>query len=304
MLFSPWVVCAAAAVPLACASSATDTGGFAPMNDGGAASDAAPGDDGGTHADAASPSRDGATAGEEGGPGAGHDGGSSSGGGDSSTTGSDSGTGGDSATGGDSSTSGGDSGGTPPPDAGPDAPSITTPWDISWCPGAQITQSQVLAFFQPATTSATLGAATLDARQRACQDQTGCQAWTTATSVPLYDVDWNGNGFDFPSAATVDVPAHGTITCTVPGPSCTASIGVVTSGVYPPSQGSFLWSVSPDVNGSQAQVGNWSSDPSGDYVTWGQTTTTATCLWGIEDGRVYSTGGQYTEYQMVIFASY
>lgn len=300
MIVAPWV----AAVPLACASSPTN--GFTTDDGGGEAAAASPdgsADGGGMQGADGSPSSHDGAAEHDGASGSGSGGGSGSGSGGGSGSGSGSGSGGDASTAGDSAT-GGDSGNTPPPDAAPDAPAITTPWDISWCPGAQITQQQVLAIFQPAATSATLGTVTLDAQQRACQDQTGCQGWTSTTTVPLYDIHWTGSGFDFISGADIAVPATGTATCTVPGPNCTVTIGAVTSGVYPPSQGSFLWSVSPSLSGTQAQVGNWSSDPSGDYITWGTTTTTATCLFGTENGRVYGSNGTYTEYQMVIFGSY
>jgi hypothetical protein len=64
------------------------------------------------------------------------------------------------------------------------------------------------------------------------------------------------------------------------------------------------WGVSPSVNGQQAQVGSWSPDPSGDYLEWGSVTTTASCLFGTENGRVYGAGGTYVEYQLVLYATY
>ena len=45
-------------------------------------------------------------------------------------------------------------------------------------------------------------------------------------------------------------------------------------------------------------------NPSGSYLTWGQVTTTNTCLFGTTSGRIYGTSGQYTEYQMVIYGQY
>jgi hypothetical protein len=225
--------------------------------------------------------------------GASTEGGSSSGGGDSST-GTDGGT-----------SSGGDSGTKGVSDAGSDAPAITTPWDISWCPGAAITQSQVLAIFPAAATSATLATVTLDARQRQCQDMTGCQAWTPATTLPLYGIQWNGAGFNFPGPTDITVPATGTAVCTVPGPNCTATVGPLTALVYSSTpQQITSWGVSPDVNGSQAQVGSWSPDPSGDYIEYGGATTAETCLFGTENGRVYGSAGLYTEYQMVLYAQF
>src|SRR5687767_8244576 len=77
------------------------------------------------------------------------------------------------------------------PDAPPPPPS---PFDASWCPGATITEAQVLGRFAPAATMATLGNVTLDARKRACQDQTGCAAYQSVTSVPLYKINWTGSG--------------------------------------------------------------------------------------------------------------
>ena len=167
-----------------------------------------------------------------------------------------------------------------------------------------MTSQQILALFAPAATTATMGSVTLDAQQRQCQDQTGCQGWTPTTTLPLYDIQWTGDGFDFVNPTSITVPASGTATCTVPGPNCTVTVGPVTSSVYPPYSSDFNWAVSPSVGGEQAQVGNWSSDPSGDYVEWGPTTTTATCLFGTENGRIYGASGTYTEYEMVIYGQY
>jgi hypothetical protein len=190
-------------------------------------------------------------------------------------------------------------------DATPPPPS---PFDISWCPGATITEPQVLARFAPAATTATLGNVTLDARSRACQDQTGCAPYVAVSSVPLHRINWTGSGFTFPLMNDVAVPQHGVATCVVPGPRCSLVIDIVTSVVWP-NEGSntnFMWGVSPRIAGTQVQVGNWSPNPSGSYLNWGSgsVTTTNTCLFGTMSGRVYSTGGQYTEYQMVIFGQY
>jgi hypothetical protein len=287
---------AAAAAPTACASSPA-TQGFTAAEEAGAA-DGSTSDSGSILGDGSSSSKEGGASGD-GDAQASHDGatsseaGSSSGGGDSST-----GTDGNTSTGGDSGTTGS-------PDAAPDSPSITTPWDISWCPGAAITESQVLAIFAPAATSATLATVTLDARQRQCQDQTGCQGWTASTTLPLYAIVWNGSGFNFTGPTNIAVPATGTAVCTVPGPTCTATVGPLTALVYSTTTQQITpWGVSPDVNGSQAQVGNWSQDPSGNYVEYGGATTASSCLFGTENGRVYGTSGLYTEYQMVLYAQF
>jgi len=191
-------------------------------------------------------------------------------------------------------------------DAAIDAPAITSPFDISWCPGAQILPQQVLARFAPAATSAVLGAVVLDARQRQCQDQTGCNPWTSVASVPLYRINWTGNGFTFINGTDIAVPATGSATCTVPGPNCSVAINSVTSTIFPKdsSNPAFLWGVSPRISGAQVQVGNWSFDPHGNYLTWGGVTTTNTCLFGSENGRAYGASGTYVEYQMVIYGQY
>lgn len=187
-------------------------------------------------------------------------------------------------------------------------PAVPSPFDVSWCPGSTITEPQVLARFAPAATMATLGNVTLDARKRACQDQTGCAAWAPVTSVPLYRINWTGSGFTFINPTDVAVPQHGVATCVVPGPRCSLAIDVVTSVVWPHegSNTSFMWGVSPRIAGAQVQVGSWSPNPSGSYLNWGNgtVTTTNTCLFGTLSGRLYSSGGQYTEYQMVIFGAY
>ncbi len=191
-------------------------------------------------------------------------------------------------------------------DATTDAALVMSPFDISWCPGAQITSDQVLSRFAPAATMATLGTVTIDARKRQCQDQTGCLGWTAATTVPLFRINWTGNGFTFINETDVAVPQVGTTTCTVPGPSCSLAAGPVGTNIYPHdvSNPSFLWGVSPRISGSQVQVGSWSPNPSGSYLEWGQVTTTNTCLFGTTSGRIYGTSGQYTEYQMVIYGLY
>jgi hypothetical protein len=187
-------------------------------------------------------------------------------------------------------------------------PAQPSPFDVAWCPGSTITEAQVLSRFAPAASTATLGNVTLDARKRACQDQTGCQPYVATSSVPLHKITWTGSGFTFPLGADVAVPQHGVATCVVPGPRCSLTIDVVTTVVWPHegSNTNFLWGVSPRIAGAQVQVGNWSPNPSGTYLNWGSgtVTTTNSCLFGTLSGRVYSTGGQYTEYQMVIWGQY
>jgi hypothetical protein len=206
---------------------------------------------------------------------------------------------------GDGSTSDPD-GSTSSSDASADAAPPMSPFDISWCPGGQITSDQVLSRFAPAATMATLASVTIDARKRQCQDQTGCLAYVATPTVPLFNIHWTGSGFTFINEADVAVPQTGTATCTVPGPSCSITVGPVTTTIYPhdTANPSFLWGVSPRINGAQVQVGSWSSNPSGSYLTWGQVTTTNTCLFGTTSGRVYGASGQYTEYQLVIYGQY
>jgi hypothetical protein len=191
-------------------------------------------------------------------------------------------------------------------DASSDAAPPMSPFEISWCPGGQITSDQVLSRFAPAATMATLASVTIDARKRQCQDQTGCLPWAATSSVPLFLIHWTGSGFTFINENDVAVPQTGTATCTVPGPNCSIAVGAVTTTIYPHDSAnpSFLWGVSPRINGMQVQVGSWSSNPSGTYLEWGQVTTTNTCLFGTTSGRVYSTSGQYIEYQMVIYGQY
>lgn len=199
-----------------------------------------------------------------------------------------------------------DGGSTSSSDANPDAAPPTAPFDVSWCPGGQITSDQVLARFAPAATMATLGTVWIDARMRNCQDQTGCQGWMPSPVAPMFKINWTGTGFTFINRNDVPVPQSGVATCTVPGPNCSLTIGPVTSTIYPhdTSNPSFLWGVSPRIAGAQVQVGSWSTSPSGNYITWGQVTTTNSCLWGTQSGRIYGSAGQYTEFQMVIYGQY
>jgi hypothetical protein len=208
---------------------------------------------------------------------------------------------GDGARGSSDGTSGGGDGGTTP-----DAAIPAASFDPSWCSGAEITQQQVLSRFAPAATMATLATVAIDARKRACQDQTGCQGWVTTATVPFYQINWTGSGFTFINGVDFAVPATGQARCTVPGPNCSVTIGTLTSNVYPAdtSNPSYLWGVTPYLAGSGVQVGSWSFDPRGNYIPWGATTTTNTCLWGTENGRVYGQSATYTEYQIVVYATY
>jgi hypothetical protein len=142
-----------------------------------------------------------------------------------------------------------------------------------------------------------------NARVRQCQDQTGCQGWGPTSSADLYRIEWTGNGFDFPNASTLSVPATGSITCVVPGPTCQLTIGPMTSNVYPPEQGRAL-GITPRISGSQVQVGNWSPDPRGNYVQYANSAVTSTCLWGTMSGRVYGTSGTYAETQLVVWGAF
>lgn len=212
----------------------------------------------------------------------------------------------DAAAGGDSSSP---SDGTPAGDGSgmtPDAAIPAASFDPSWCSAPQITEQQVLSRFAPAATSAMFANVAIDARKRACQDQTGCQPWESTSTVPLFRINWTGSGFTFIDEVDLAVPSTGTATCIVPGPSCSFAIEGMTSNLWPADAAnpSFLWGVSPYVSGGQSQVGSWSSDPQGNYITWGATTTTNTCLWGTENGRVYGPSATYTEYQLVVYAQY
>ena len=191
--------------------------------------------------------------------------------------------------------SGGDSGTTRP--AGP------TPWAASPCTGAAIGTNDILSHFAPAATSATFGTVWVDAQQRQCQDQTGCQGWQPASSFDLYRIAYTGSGFTFTNPTTIPVPSSGTITCTVPGPSCTLTIGAMTSNVYPAEQGRPL-GITPRIAGAQVQVGNWSFDTRGNYLQYTSSTVTTTCLWGSMSGRVYGASGTYVETQMVVWGSF
>lgn len=118
---------------------------------------------------------------------------------------------------------------------------------------------------------------------------------TAVTSVPLYRIDWTGSGFTFINGADVAVPQHGIATCVVPGPRCSLAIDVVTSVVWPHegSNTNFMWGVSPRIAGAQVQV-----------PELGERGCHDTCLFGTMNGRIYASGGQYSEYQMVIFGQY
>lgn len=234
-----------------------------------------------------------------GGPGGSLAGGATGGGGGASSGGS-SGAGSPSDAGSAATDGGAADGGGPTTGAGPSGP---TPWDASPCPGGAIQSSDLLSRFAPAATTTTFGTVWVDARQRQCQDQTGCQGWTASSVVDLYRIAWSGNGFTFPAASTVAVPSSGTITCTVPGPSCKLTVGAMTSNVYPPEQGRPL-GITPRVAGSQVQVGNWSPSPQGNYIQYTSSVVAPSCLWGSMSGRVYGASGTYVETQMIVWGAF
>jgi hypothetical protein len=194
-----------------------------------------------------------------------------------------------------------------PADAAP--PSI---FDPSWCTGPAITQQQVESLFAPAATSATLTTTvTVDAQQRVCQDQTGCQPWEATTTVPLYEFTPSilpVNIFNLTNEVDFAVPATGQVGCTVPGPLCSFTASDLSSSVYSPvaQTGVLMWGLWPSLSSdnSDVQVGNWGGPVISHYQTWGTTITTNTCLWGTDDGRVYGDNGTYTEYQLVVYAQY
>jgi hypothetical protein len=190
-------------------------------------------------------------------------------------------------------------------DAASDGSSVVPPAPFAGnpCTGAAITSQEVLSHFPTAATTTTFGTVWAAAQKRNCQDQTGCQAWQPASSVDLYKINWTGSGFTFINPTTLQVPATGTITCTVPGPSCTLSIAPMTSNVYPPEQGRPL-GITPRIAGAQVQVGNWVQDPHGNYLQYSSSFVGATCLWGTMSGRVYGASGTYVETQLVVWGSY
>jgi hypothetical protein len=212
--------------------------------------------------------------------------------------------GGGSSSGGSSSSSSGSSGSN---DAGSDAQDAsvtpTAPFEASPCSGPAITSAEVLSHFGPAATSTTFGTVWSAARKRNCQDQTGCQGWQPASSADLFRIQWvTGTGFTFVSPTTLSLPSTGTITCTVPGPSCTLTIAPMTSNVFPPEQGRPL-GITPRIAGSQVQVGSW-SDHAGNYVQYTNSMVTSSCLWGTTSGRVYGASATYVETQLVVWGSF
>lgn len=232
-------------------------------------------------------------------PGASSTSSSSSSGGSSSSSSSSGGSSSTSSSGGANDAGNGDASTTA--DASPVAPAA--PFDANPCGGGAITSAEVLSHFAPAATTTTFGNVWASARKRNCQDQTGCQGWMAASSADLYRIQWNGSGFSFVNPTTLPVPGSGTITCTVPGPSCTLTIGPMTSNVYPPEQGRPL-GITPRVAGGQVQVGNWSFDPKGNYLQYTSSVVTSSCLWGSMSGRIYGASGTYVETQLVVWGSF
>ncbi len=101
--------------------------------------------------------------------------------------------------------------------------------------------------------------------------------------------------------AAIAVPATGTASCTVPGPGCGITVGSLTSSILADTTNPQLpWGEGPNINGHQFQVGNWSSDPRGNFLMWNTGVTSNTCLFGSENGRIYGQNGQYTEYELAI----
>ena len=88
-------------------------------------------------------------------------------------------------------------------DAPIDAPQLVTdPFDPASCAGPPITQAQLVAKFAMGASTTTLGNYTFAVERRACNQQTGCTAWSTVTAkVQLDDPPY-----------TIDVGSAGTFT--------------------------------------------------------------------------------------------
>jgi hypothetical protein len=196
---------------------------------------------------------------------------------------------------------------TPPPP--PPPPPSSTPFDLATaCPGAPITYAQLLSKFAPAASTAVLGKLVMDARQRACQDQTGCAEWQPASSVPFYRVQYT-SAYQFFDARALAVPAAATATLS----ATTSSVGlrIALDGVALEVGNSVQRSASTadfrlnglTLDGKLVQVGGWSSN-SGTFLWFYQDKITNDCLFTTSTGRVYGANGAYTEYQVVFHGTY
>lgn len=195
----------------------------------------------------------------------------------------------------------------PPPPPLPRPPPREIPADISWCSGPTITHAQLLARYEPATTTALLSNIVLDARQRECQDQTGCRAWEVSSSVPFYRIDWtSGPGYSFSSPTPVAVPANGAARLSVSKPEIDLTLdsvaGFHTNLTLPNGSAAGFQT---DIGGAPVQVGSWSSN-TGSYLWFWNRAVTNTCLYASSTGRVYHSPGPgtYTEYEAVVYARY
>jgi hypothetical protein len=201
----------------------------------------------------------------------------------------------------------------------------SAPFDVSWCSGPTPTSEQVLAHFPPASTQVRLAAITVDARQRECQDQTGCGDWTPSHSIPLYEIKWgskelpkvNVGFYYFDTPINVDVPFTDTVTnlsCAVPGPDCIVSVRYGLGFTVFTDRPYTKW------HNTYRQIGNWSASPErywGSPQMWNGNFTNS-CVYAEERGRVYhdnlvrgqgelnpaGSSGLYTEYQIVAYGSF
>lgn len=92
------------------------------------------------------------------------------------------------------------------------APTPTPPseggsiFDEDACTGPLLSKAQILAKMAPSTTTARLGTLTIVARERLCNELTGCLAWQPATRVPVSFPERYGPNLEYDGVGSASLP--------------------------------------------------------------------------------------------------
>lgn len=199
----------------------------------------------------------------------------------------------------------------PPTPAGP-------PWSVGACGGAPITRAELLTRFAPGSATSSLGRIVMNARQRACQDVTGCGDWQPAGAVTFRQYVWTGHHFSFTgNAERIAVPSAGTAALAVRGPSMGGNDVWITLGldaapltVARVGDSPFIKLAYGGGGGADYFVGSDTKTFRKYQVSNAQQKVTSSCLYLETFGREYkelqggATDGTYTEYHVVWSGTY
>jgi hypothetical protein len=199
---------------------------------------------------------------------------------------------------------------TTPPPPPPSAPA--PPWTVSACTGSDISRSQLLSRFAPASTTGTLGRIVMNARQRACQDLTGCADWQPASNVPFNQFVWTGNHYATTGnpPQTIAVPSSGAASLSIQGNDVVITLGLAASPLNLSRAGTATFTEIKYGVGPDYFVGSDLQTLNRNWVLTANQRVTNSCLFVESFGREYRTlqggrrDGSYTEYHVVWSGTY